>query len=216
MKTIKHFTIFTCFILITCMLTSCALFNFDASKYVRSCLDSNVHGEFEEYAEITNSSVEDVEKIYNDFLDNDLSFLDAYNVDDARKQEFRDLFITLYKNFKYEVGEATKNSDDSYSVPVTYYKLIVFEDIAKNMEADTTTYVEEQMKAGTTPFTDDIYTFVLDYMYDGISNKLENPEYAEPQTMNVTVSKNSSNQYEIESTELQTLVESMIDMDSVQ
>ena len=211
----KNLQLAISFILVACLITGCAFFGFDASAYVKACLDSNIHGEFDEYAKITNSSVEDVEKLYNDFLDNDLSFLNEYNVDDARRQEFRELFIKLYKNFKYDVGEATK-TDDTYTVPVTYQKLIVFDEMAANMEKDTTDYFQAKVDAGENPSTDEIYEYVLNYMYDGVAKKLENPQYEEPVTVNVTVSKMTANAYGIDTNELQELVQSMVDMDAVE
>ena len=69
---------------IVCFSTGCALFGFDASGYVKACLDANMHGEFDEYASITNSSVEEVEQLYNDFLDDDLSFLKEKSPEEAR------------------------------------------------------------------------------------------------------------------------------------
>ena len=203
------------FVLIACFATGCALFEFDASGYVKACLDANVKGEFDDYAKITNSTNEDIEKLYDNFLDNDLSFLNQYNIDDSRKQEFRELFIRLYKNLDYEVGEATK-TDETYTVPVTYKKLIVFDEMAKNIEEDTKTHFEELAKAGENPSTDDVYAYVLDYMYDGISKKLDNLQYEEPTTINVTVKKMTENAYGIEQDELDHLVQSMIDVDAVQ
>lgn len=214
MKSITKFNLLLSMIMIICLATGCAFGGFDASGYVKACLDSNVHGEFEEYAKITNSSVEDVEKLYNDFLDNDLAFLDAYNVDDATKAKFRELFINLYKNLKYEVGTATKDGEN-YTVPVTVHKLMVFRDVSANMESDMEEYVNTAINSGKTPSTDEIYKYVLDYMYDGISNQLNELEYADPETINVTVKKDPSlNAYKIDETELQNLILEMVDMEN--
>ena len=34
--------------------------------------------------------------------------LDVFNIDDATKDKFRELFLTVYDSCKYEVGEAAK------------------------------------------------------------------------------------------------------------
>lgn len=203
-------------LMIACLVTGCALGSFDASSYVKACLDANVHGEFEDYAKITNSTTEQVEQLYNNFLDNDLSFLTAYNADEATQQKFRELFINLYKNMKYEVGEATKADDGSFSVPVTVYKMIVFKSVMENMEDDMTKWADSLINSGTTPSMDEIYSYVLDYMYDAISKEVDNPQYDEPETVTVKVAKNSDNAYAINETELQGLLESMIDIENAE
>ena len=203
-------------LMIACLVTGCAFGGFDASGYVKACLDANVHGEFDDYAKITNSTTAEVEKLYNDFLDSDLSFLNEYNADEATQQKFRELFINLYKNMKYEVGEATKADDGSYSVPVTVYKMIVFKNVMENMEDDMTKWADSLINSGTTPTMDEIYSYVLNYMYDAISKEVDNPQYDEPETISVKVAKNSDNAYAIGDTELQNLLESMIDIENAQ
>lgn len=215
MKT-KRTRLLLSILMIACLITGCAFGEFDASGYVKACLDANVHGEFDDYAKITNSTTAEVEKLYNDFLDSDLSFLTAYNADDATQQKFRDLFIKLYKNMKYEVGESTKADDGSYSVPVTVYKMVVFKNVMDNMESEMTKWAESMVNAGTTPSMDEIYSYVLDYMYDSMSKEVDNPQYDEPTTINVKVAKNSDNVYAIDQTELQNLLESMIDIENTQ
>ena len=203
-------------ICIMCFAAGCAFFGFDASKYIKSCLDANMHGEFEEYANITNSSVADVEKLYNDFLDTDLSFLKQYNADAEQETRFRELFISLYKNTKYEVGEATKEDDGSYTVPVTIYKMIIFKNVMATLEDDITSWVNSQVSSGKTPSNDEIYAYVLDYMYDKLAAEVDNPTYDEPTTTNVKVVRNSDNAYYIEQQELQSLLESLIDLENAQ
>lgn len=218
MKSIKKLSVlFLSTFMIACFTTGCSL-GFDASGYVKACLDANAHGEFDAYAEITGSSIEDVEKLYNQMLDDDMSYLDAYNLGDEKKAQFRELFIQLYKNFKYEVGEAVKNDDGSYSVPVTVYKLIVFQDIMSEGESYMTDYVQKEMDAGRTPTTDDIYAAAADYLYDALNKRLSSLEYAEPVTTNVKVAPTASDSrvYSMDQTELQNLLQSMVDIENAQ
>ena len=200
--------------MIACLATGCSLFSFDASGYIKACLDANMHGEFEEYAKITNNSVEDIEKLYNDFLDTDLSFLKQYNVSEDKEQQFRELFINLYKKTQYEVGGATKESDGSYTVPVTVHKMIIFKSVMETLEDDVTAWAESQVSSGTTPSNDEIYNYVLDYMYDKIAAEVDNPTYDEPQATTIKVSKNSDNVYAVDQNELLSLFESLIDLEA--
>lgn len=218
MKNTKKLSIMfllTC--MIACFTTGCGP-DFDASGYVKACLDANAHGEFAAYAEITATSEDEVAQQYNDMLDQEIAYLDAYNISDEKKEQFRELFINLYKNFKYEVGEAVKNDDDSFSVPVTTYKLIVFKDIMSEGETYMTDYVQQEIDAGRTPTEDDIYAIAVDYMYEKMSERLESLEYEDAVNVNVSVSPTSSNSrvYSMDLTELQSLLESMIDIENAQ
>lgn len=216
-KTKKHSILF----LLTCMIavftTGCG-FNFDASGYVQACLDANAHGEFAAYAEITNIPVETAEQQFNDRMDEEISYLDAYNLDETRKAQFRDLFVKMYGSFKYEVGEAVKNDDNSYSVPVTTYKLMVFKDVMKDGEDFMMDYAQKEIDAGRTPTEDDLYIIAADFMYDYMSKNLDALEYAEGVSTTVTVAPTSSDSrvYSFSEYELQSLLESMVDIENAQ
>lgn len=205
-------------LLFTMMITLTGCGTFDASGYIKACLDANTHGEFEEYAKITKTSVEDITKQYNDLLDEEISYLDSYQATEEQKTKFRELFVNIYKAFKYEVGEATKNDDGSYTVPVTTYKLMVFKDVMDEGEAYITDYATKQVNAGKNVSESDLYPVVIDFMYDTLSKNYEAAEYGEPATTNVTVSPvdGNSNMYGVSETELHSLLETMIDMENAQ
>ena len=216
MKKLPVLFLLSCIIM--CFATGCTA-SFDASGYVKACLDANTHGEFDKYAEITSSSVEEVEAIYNQGIDSEIAYLDAYNISDNRKEEFRTLFVDIYKNFKYEVGEATKNDDGSYSVPVTTYKLQIFKDMMTEGEKHITDFAQAEVDAGRTPTQEQLEEEALNYMYDTVKTNLTALEYGEPATVTVTVSpskQGSQTVYTVSQTELQSLLESFIDIENAQ
>ena len=199
-------------------LTGC-MPKFDASAYIQSCLDANTKGEFEAYADITGATIEEVEALYNQTIDTEMSYIDGYNVSEEKKAEFRQLFIDMYKNFKYEVGEATRNDDDSYTVPVTTYKLMIFDGILEEGETYLTNYAQAEVDAGRTPTQDQLEAEAMNYMYDAMKTNLSKLEYAEAVTTNITVSptKNGSQViYSADINELQALIESMVDIENAQ
>lgn len=196
-----------------CTLMGCG--SFDATKYVRACLDSCFHGEFEEYKEMTKSDDEEVAKLYDNLIQSEVDALSsAYTVADEQKEKYRGLFIDMYKKCKYDVGEATKNSDGSFTVPVTTYKMTVFEGYKERSEA----FVSDYMAAnkGVTP--DQIYGALLDDMYDFIKEKVDNPEYAEGVTENVSVSPSAGNPrvYTLNQNDLQNIVYKLVDVENQQ
>lgn len=215
--TTKKLSILLLFILATAFVVTGCTPNFDASGYVKSCLDANTHGEFTEYADITKTSIEEIEALYNQNIDTEIAYLDSYNISAEKKEAFRTLFIDIYKNFKYEVGEATRNEDDSYSVPVTTYKLQIFKDIMTEGEAYITDYAQKEVDAGRTPTQAQLEEEVINYMYDTMKANLAALEYAEPATTTVTVSpskQGSQTVYSVGQTDLQALLESFIDIEN--
>ncbi len=200
------------------VLTGC-MPKFDASGYIKACLDANTKGEFEAYAEITGSTVEEVEALYNQAIDTEMQYIEGYNVSDDKKEEFRQLFIDIYKNFKYEVGEATRNEDDSYTVPVTTYKLIIFENMMAEGEEYLTNYAQAEVDAGRTPTQEQLEAEAINFMYDAMKEKFEALEYAEPVTTNITVSPSKQGStviYSADTYQLQALIESLVDIENAQ
>ena len=213
----KHSFLLILTFMLGCMLTGCS--EFDASAYIQACLDANTKGEFETYAELTNSSVEDIENIYNQNIETELSYLQGYSMSEEQTEQFRNLFIDMYKSFKYEVGEATKNDDDSYSVPVTSYKLYVFKDIMTKCQEDLTKYAEDEVNAGRTPSQAELEEKALTLMYDYMKAYLDALEYGDAETTTVTVSPSKQGSqviYTISTTELQSLMQTFIDMENAQ
>lgn len=200
------------------VLTGC-MPEFDASGYIKACLDANTKGEFEPYAEITGSTVEEVEALYNQAIDAEMAYIEGYNVSEEKKAEFRQLFIDMYKSFKYEVGEATRNEDDSYTVPVTTYKLIIFDGILEEGDTYLTNFAQAEVDAGRTPTQEQLETEAINFMYDAMKENMEALTYAEPATTTVTVSptKNGSQVvYSADVSALQDLIESLIDIENAQ
>lgn len=214
-KILKPVTTLLFVLLTACMLTGCSI-KFDASGYIKACLDANTHGEFAAYAEITKVPEEDIKANYDKLIDKEISYLSTYNLSEEKTADFRKLFIDIYKSCKYEVGEATKNDDGSYSVPVTTYKLMIFKDFMKDGEAFITDYCNKEIEAGNTPSEDDLYLVVADFMYDYLSKNLEAAEYAEGKTTTVTVAPSAENKklFSISDAELQGLLDSMIDLEN--
>jgi len=199
-------------------LTGC-MPSFDASGYIKACLDANTKGEFEAYAEITGSSVEEVQALYEQAIDAEMSYIDSYNVSEEKKTAFRDLFIEIYKSLKYEVGEATLNDDKSYTVPVTTYKLMVFDGIMAEAEEHLVNYAQAEVDAGNTPSIEQLEAEAIDYMYQAMKDNLSALEYAEPVTTDIIVSPSKDGAtiiYSADSSKLQALIESLVDIENAQ
>lgn len=196
-------------ILLCVSLVGCSL-GFDASAYVKACLDATTKGEVTEYAKLTNTSEEEALANYDDMIESQLSTLE--NVTDEQKEKFRTLFQDMYKNFSYEVGEATKNSDGSYTVPVTTRKLIAFDTLA----GDSQNYIIDYAKSHSSATTDELFKVIYDYMYDEISANIKEPQYDDSKIINVQITKTDDNKYTISEESLEDLLSSMVDTVNMQ
>lgn len=186
---------------------------FPASKYVQSCLDCSFHGDFTTYIEMTKSSEEEVKAAYENLIESEVNSLSAaYNVSDEQKDKFRSLFADMYKLCKYEVGEATDGENKSYIVPVTTYKLTVFEGVTEETEK----FVDDYFNNHKDFTADELYAAVLDNMYDIVRERIENPNYAEGVTTNITVSPSIENPniYTMDPLDLQNMVFNLIDIEN--
>lgn len=181
--------------------------DFDASAYVKACLDASTKGKFEEYIKITNSSEEDAFAAYQSLIDSSVSSLDNYSISEEKKEQFRDLYQNIYKNLQYEVGDAVKNSDGSYTVPVKTKKLIVYGTIT----ADSEIYITDYAKTHSSATEDELTNAALDYMYTQLSEHLQNPQYENNDVINIHVYQTDDNMYGISADELSNLIISMMD-----
>ena len=193
-------------------LTGCS-FGFDASKYIQGALDAQLHGEFETYAEMTGSSESDIEELYNTSIDAEMDTFasSGLTLSAEDKQRFRDLFIELFKVTKYEVGEATKNDDGSFTVPVTFSECTALNNSIDKMTKDLEAYAKEVADSGTTIDTDQATAKAIDLLYDALSEEVKNPQYGESQTMELTVKRASNDSpYSFNTTEMTELVRKML------
>lgn len=208
----KNYALLTFTLLLSICLTGCLIKDFDASRYVQACLDASFHGEVDTYMEMTNSTKEQATSAYNQLIQSEVDVLEqgGYPLTDEQKEKFKALFIDMYNKCKYEVGEATKNDDNSFSVAVTTYQLGVFAgaddaimDFAKDYASKNESATQEE-----------VYSAVIDYMYDFMSEKIANPQYAQPVTKQVSVPLSSTNPkvYTISQTDLEGLVYDLLDI----
>ncbi|MBQ4059562.1 MAG: hypothetical protein IJD40_11610 [Lachnospiraceae bacterium] len=217
LSTKKLSILFVMCLAVSFVLTGCTP-KFDASGYIKSCLDANTKGEFEAYAEITGATVEEVESLYNQAIEAEMASIAPY-VNDEQKENFRQLFIDMYKSFKYEVGEATLNDDKSYTVPVTTYKLMIFDGILAEGETYLTDFAQAEIDAGRTPTQEQLEEEAMNFMYDAMKKNLDALTYAEPVTTDIIISptKNGSQiVYSADPSALQGLIESLVDLENAQ
>ena len=196
---------------LVCTLTACG--RFDASGYVKAALDSNIHGEFEEYAEFVDISLEEAEQDYNDNLDSSMQSMASFGMSEEMTAKYRTLFADLMKKTKYEVGEATKNDDGSYTVPVTVTPITnVFDELMDEAEKELMEYALQFVTADEAPTDDEITAYTVELLYNLLSERVSDIQYGDPQQMEVTVSPDENKAYSISADDMESLTNALVDM----
>lgn len=189
--------------------------DFDASAYTQAFLDAISKNEFTQYAEITNSTEEDAKKEYESLLDESVnSLLSTIKVSDDTRQKVRDMFHAIYSKWNYSVGEAVKNDDKSFTVPVTVKKLTVFKGVLK----ETITRFEKRTKESTSMDDSAYYDLYYQTFIELVNETLAKNEYGDETVIQVSVSPTSSNSniYEIKPESITALYNATMDMETLQ
>lgn len=110
-------------------LTGCGSADFDASGYVKACLDAAYHEEYEAYAEFIGCTIDEAKADMDEqaqlAVDTELSSLEL-NVTEEQKEEYLMLLKEIEHLTKYEVGQAGE-TEEGYIVAVTVYPVDVYE-----------------------------------------------------------------------------------------
>lgn len=216
MKTTKHTLSALFVILFTCalILTGCSG-SFDAKGYTKSFLDVIAKGDYTQYASLTNSSEDDAKKEREYLLDNSVnSLLTNVTVSDETKQKISNMFETIYTKWDYEVLDAQKNEDGSYSVPVKVRKLNAFS------KAFTTTIERVQERLKTIDESDEQEYNDLFYQTfaETVNENTAKNNYSTAATISVKISpsEKDKNVYEIDDDSVQALFDGLMNLDALQ
>lgn len=216
----KHtFTYSIIALLLVAILSGCSgkSSGFDASRYTKSCLDAMTKAEFKDYIELTKSTAEQAQRDYERRLQNELrSLAVAFRMDTKTKDRYYAIIKDMYSKCKYEVGEAVKGENDSYTVPVTVYKMKLFENAFDDVNKKVKNYFKKNTKVA--PTTTNVAQRQGQYLADLLSERLKKPEYADPEKIDVTVQLGTVNAitYTIKDSDYQKLFNGMWDMDKLQ
>lgn len=189
--------------------------DFDAQGYVKSTLDATTRAEFDEYVELTDSSLEEAEEMYQESIDTFMAEFDSVGLSEELTANYRELFETALSLTKYSVGEAVKDGDD-FTVPVEIEPFKLFEGFDEEVAA-----FQEQLMAEMAEITDEsqipdeseIMERVFQAMYDTLNKQIENPTYGEKTTVEVPVTATSDNMYEVSDSDLEQLGSLLIEVE---
>lgn len=180
----------------------------DAKKYAQSVLDASYKGEFTEYMKQTDCTKDEAEEMYNKGIDStmDASGLDDTDVSDELKEEYRQLFIDIYKSADYTLDDAKEDGEDGFTIDVKIKPFTLF----NGMEEELQTAVQEKAAAMSELTDAEVDELVYQTMYDLLSAKLENLEYGDETTVTLHVKPDDEGVYYIPDDDLEAVESALV------
>lgn len=170
------------------VLTTACGASFDASGYVKACLDLLTKCEYEEYVELTERSEEEAMADYEESIDNMMADIESLGLSAELSAKYRTFFEDIYKATKYEVLEAVEDEDGNFTVDVEIEQLTgVFNGVTDELNAAASAYGEELAASGETLDDVAINEWVYNKLYEILNENMAELTYNEKQTVTVHV-----------------------------
>ena len=204
-------------VLSTVMLIGCGQ-AFDASGYVKAILDVSYKGETAKYMELTNSTEEEANEIYQGNLEYNMNEFSTMPFSDEMQQNYEQLFKDMMSKTKYTVGEARETENKNYEVDVTIETMNIMDDATYEEFITKSEEYGQQVQndvanGGTMPSEDEIQMKIFEIYYNLLREKVDaGLTYEEPQVVTVRVEKDSNNVYTVSEEDLTALDEAMFTM----
>ena len=208
MKYTKKIALLLVMVCVMSLLTACGgLTEEDAQNYVQAVLDASYKGEFDAYIEVTGSTREEAEEMYNKSLEMTLAnagFNEAIS-NDKLKDDYKNLFIDLAKLSNYEITNVSKNDDDNFMVEVTVKPFDFMSDLEEEM---IDIFTEKITNASKIPTKDEMIIMSFEVMYDLLKEKADDPQYGDSTTVVLRLEADDA-EYKINDDDLATLDSSL-------
>lgn len=181
----------------------------DAKAYTKSILDATYKGEFKDYIKWTDSTEEEAKKLYDSNMDTTLeqAGFAELGISDELLAKYKQLFMDMASNAKYEVGEVKEGDNDEYTVEVTVYPFTGFD----GLQDEVTSQLDINSLADKSE--QEMYEAIFTKMYEIMAQKLESPTYGDAQTFTVHVTPDDDGVYSISESELAEIDNAMFPSD---
>lgn len=162
----------------------------DAVAYVQSALDASYKADFEKYVELTDSTQEEAEEMYQQNIDNVMTGIgvEELGISDELTEQYRSLAPDLLALAEYEVTGAEEDGE-GFVVTVSYEPFTGFNDLEGRLMSAV-----EEMAASMTemPSDDEINELVYQSMYDIIEQCIAEPTYGDAQDFTIHITKDDN------------------------
>ena len=203
------------FILLGMLLSLSGCTRFDAAAYTQAVLDVSYKNQTESYMELTKSTQEEAEAIFQKNLDATMEAFKKVQLPEALENKYKTLFENIIKQVKYIVGEAVEKEEGNYEVTVTVEPLTLFDDTYEEFQNRAQEYATDisnaVMKGEAMPSDEEMQNRVYQSYYEVLKAELDaGIRYGEPETVTMHISKNEAGEYEMAAEDIRSLDEKLI------
>lgn len=177
---------------------SAGISKFDAKTYVEGLMRETYLGEFDpEYLELVGIDEDEAQQSYETGISNEVNFfIDLYEIEYPEEElyeELTELYKEIYSHAKFEVTDAVKMDDGSFSVQVTVEPIDIVQladtDWDKTISAFYEDYPMETQYAMTTEEYQEMDREYAQIVLDLYKDKLEETGNMTAKTILVSVAK---------------------------
>ncbi len=175
-------------ILAVAMLGGCST-DTSVKTYLQALLDASYKNDSTAFVKMKLGTAEDAQALYERGIDTGVSvFCGRIGASDDYKGEFRATYMDLLSKVRYTVDEASKQSDGSYIVTVSYEKMNIFKPALELHQSNVAAMTEEWAKAPeSAPSKEDMVKQVILEFRNSMETVLADVQYSEPQTVNIRI-----------------------------
>ncbi len=214
MKAMKKAALLLACTLVVGLLSGCGS-SFDASAYLKALLDNSYKNDSKDFVDQKIGTAEEAEELYVEGIDAEVSAaLSGASVSDDLKTGYEETFKNLFKNVKYTVGDAEKQSDGSYVVTVEYEQLQVFGSAYDAWMSDVEAYQAEVIADGGEVDETEMMNKLYELLKNQLDTALASPSYGDTQSTTITIEL-EDNVYQPSESDIAKLEGLLIDIDAM-
>lgn len=179
---------------------------FDCSGYIQGMLDATYKGKFDDYAQTTGSSVEDIQTDYDQFIEHETKILLHFcglTDDDVIPQDLSDDLKEIIKNIYSQARYTVKEADRDGNVEIDIEPLDIYNSVYKEFLEFNEDFKKRNNNYEFEDCTDEEFTRqYLEPLIKILKEHEDHLEYKEPVTIDVTVAPDDDGKYTISNEEV--------------
>ena len=157
--------------------------------YLQALLDASYKNDSTTFVKMKLGTAEEAQALYERGIDTGVSvFCSRIGASDEYKEEFRGTYMDMLSKVRYTVDSASKQSDGSYIVTVSYEKMNIFQPALDLHQENVAVMMEEWAKtSGDAPSKEDMVKEVILEFKNSMETVLADVQYSEAATINIRI-----------------------------
>lgn len=201
--------------MILCLLAGCRqqTTKFDAGSYVKALLDCMCKGQYKEYMELTDSTLEEAKQEYESVLDDNVEALSDGDIKFTEELTagFRTYFADVHEKTKYEVKDVAVDQDGNFTVTMQVEPLNYTSGMEEYVNEKFDAYAKDAIASGKDlPSQEEQEQQFYVFLLEGCQKALEQATYQTAIEVKVDVRKDEEGIYNVDSEDFTELFNSLL------